>query len=136
MKKLIAVAFVAGSMGGCGADGTTGQSFTASDAVAAMGPENPSNPLNHARYTDAEALVAAGPHTVDTTLTEADVDTFVANNGYLTAESDPNVGVREESEGDVEPKVPSPRPSAGGIGHGLAGSGLLPSTQSDLQAHS
>ena len=33
-------------------------------------------------YTDAQAIAAVGPHTIDTQLDEAAVDAFVGNNGY------------------------------------------------------
>ncbi len=63
-----------------------GSHYTGAQAITAMGAEANSNSLNHARYTDTEAIAAVGAHTTDTNtqLDEAAVDAFVANNGYST----------------------------------------------------
>ncbi len=75
-------------------DVLTGQAhdrYADTEAMAAMGAKAPINPLHHDRYTNTEAIAAMGVHTIDTTLAEADVDAFVADNGYLSVESDPTV---------------------------------------------
>jgi len=39
-----------------------GSHYTGAQAISAMGAESNSNPLNHARYTDTDAVAAVGPH--------------------------------------------------------------------------
>ena len=60
-----------------------GSHYTGAQAISAMGAESNSNPLNHARYTDTDAVAAVGPHltTADAVAAVTAADSYVSNTG-------------------------------------------------------